>query len=354
MITYDNYLLIIQILMNLSMVDPIRINSMKRIIKKKSFLVELIIRSLKRFCVVSENEPYWRYTHFYSQYILLIHDRIYQRDKKSCEKEEQELEEVQKKKESSQQNSSSPSATFKSPLSSPISQKVALKLEAAMAEEEKPKKENDYEIFYEKYTHAQHVCISCILNCKLMYCLMLNNEYEQEIVEEFQNQGINKVLSSSTSPEIKGDISQLIPVLHEQSNSRGLTSLITEEESKVIEKKKEETKNEDPAPSESKKEDPLKKNNEKEKIYLIPVIDITNQLFSESNMKSYYSSFNTSSPNQRNSSSSKDIESSLLSRFIHFIYLLHMNRNIEFLENVEKKEFDYFISYIFHQFNIKY
>lgn len=353
-VTFDHYLLIAQLFMNFCQVDAIRVNAIKRIMKKKEFVVNLIVTSLKRFCISKEYEFAWRYTHFYSQYVLLTQDKLYGVSAaRSPDSNESPLS-FEIKDESAESKASS--------------HKKRKDIESKSKEDKKSTESKDDldtdedsedEINHQHYQYR--ICISCMMSCKLMYCLLAHDEYQKDLKEGFISLGVQQFLSSSVSPPVMGEISDLLPVLYSQRSHHSNTL---------------------PHPSRapSKTEDSEHKD-EAQGAFLIPIIDLSSRLLSEANkptnMNQTTSGLNDSTfrrsqnyPQSPSSTYTREKEkkgdvtapaatnetaafdSSQLLQQLNYSY--YLNRNIEFLENIEEKEFTYYMTYLFHQFHIKY
>jgi hypothetical protein len=334
-ISYDIYLLLTQFFVNIISTDPIRVNPMKKLFPKKRFLIEFIMASMKRFCLFDENEFSFRYTHYYSQYILLIHDKHYLKEWKLSNNNKSTNDDDNDGNEEKENvpSSFSPSRKMK-------------KSPEKKEKEVKPRKDEEKEI--PSLDYSQHVCVSCLLSCKLIYCFLQRNESEKEILQEFRDHGINKILLSSKSPGVIGEIHDLLPVLYADPKKVPRQELVFTEE----EKKNKTSIDEENANNETKDEQEEKPRDlsENERVYLIPIQDLSTHFMAEKNAP-LFSSESTKNPvggTTRGIDNHRDHHSN------QFNYFFSLNRNIELLENIEKHEFDTIVRYLFRQFHINY
>lgn len=406
MITFDHYLLIAQILMNFCQMDPIRLSPMKRLMLKKDLLLSLIMTSMKRFCVAKEYEYASRYSHFYSQYILLTQDKLYgtrimtdpSMDVKESNLQPQEHSE-EKAEEKPLKRSRPPSSSLKKERkdSSAEAKERQKKTEDDKDHEQTTAKEEDPADLIEEMDHQHYqyrICISCLINSKLIYCLMAQDEYEAEIVRGFRQLGLPQFLSSSFIPPMIGEVKDTISALYSERWIRNETiiphpvSLYAEDKGNLTVNEKAEVGNsndqEDKAIEE--KRDALSAESQSAvaaatsaKVYLIPIMDLSDQLLTEINRPPI--DYNTAgnkmgdstlrreellnqNTTQIGSSDPKDpftpaatndtaaFDSKTLFQQLNHTY--YLNRNIEMMENIEQKEFDFMMSFLFQKFHLRY
>ena len=366
LISYDIYLLILQLFTNISLADPIRINPMKKFFQKKSFFFSFLMTSMARFCLLSDNEFSQRYTHYYSQYILLLHDKLY----------------LQELMPSNLNEESVHLPGRSSPSSSPLFiGKGKGKGKGKRRKEQKERKDTDEENAKTEagekvpgLDYSQHVCVSCVLNCKLLYCLMFSDDTEAEVVRELKERGIGKFLLSSKTPGVIGDIDNLLPVLYAEPKNQPRQDLVflgdkntsvddqdednedAEEPNDLAVINDEETLKENANDDELVKEVKEKikdtishlsqrgrKRRDDEVIYLIPIQDLSPQLVGDdTNVAQSLGEPTRGTAPERQTANQLNFRGHLL------------NRNVELLGNVDRTEFDRAAQYLFHQFNIRY